>query len=80
MRKGHFQDFCTRKPSKDKPESDGGKVKDKAGSKSMRVSRIQHSKGLESTKKWEITKSNMKLMKKQQNMMKLGHEEWSDEF
>jgi hypothetical protein len=68
MRKGHFQDFCGRKPPKNNPESDGGKVKDKAVSKSMRVSRIQHSKGPESTKSWKITKSNVKLMKKQQNV------------
>jgi hypothetical protein len=77
MRRGHFQDFCPRKPSEDIPESDGGK--NKADSQSVMLSRVQFSKGMESTKKWEISKSDVKLLKKVQNMTKLGHE-WSAEF
>jgi hypothetical protein len=80
MRKGHFQDFCNRKPPKDKPEKDGAKDNDKAGSKSVKLWRVQVSKGLETNKKWEFSKSNVRLMKKQQKMTKLGHEEWSAEF
>jgi hypothetical protein len=80
MRKGHFQDFCNRKPPKDKPEKDGGKDDDNAGYKSVQLSRVHYSKGLEKTNKWEISKSNVRLMKYQQNMTKLGHEEWSAEF
>ena len=80
LRKGHFQDFCGRKPPKEKTRSDGGKDKDKAGSKLVMLSRVQYSKELETTRMWEISKSNVSLMRKQQNMTKLCHEEWSDMF
>jgi hypothetical protein len=40
-------------------------------SNSVMLLRVQFSKGMESTKKWEISKSNVSLMKKVQNMTKV---------
>ena len=72
-RKGHFQIFCNRKLNKEKSED----VKNQVEGKSVKLSRM-HFSGKSKQKNKIIPAAYLNLMKRQQNMTKLGYEEWSD--
>ena len=70
-RKGHFQDFCTRMK-----DNDATKENTVEG-KTVQVTKVclQNQK---CSQMGMISRTYLNQMKKQQNMTKLGHEEWSD--